>query len=93
MPQPLVTTTTFDVILVLRESADGWRDRCIYKPHLFNAKSIDRLFRDFREVLEQMVMQPERPISAIRHRRRSASVEFRHECQVFTCQRRCKFRR
>jgi hypothetical protein len=66
MPQPLVTTTTFDVILVLRESADGLAGSLVYKPHLFDAKSIDRLFRDFQEVLEQMVMQPDRPISAIR---------------------------
>jgi len=28
--------------------------------------TIDRLLRDFQEVLEQMVGQPERPISAIR---------------------------
>jgi hypothetical protein len=27
--------------------------------------AIDRLLRDFQSVLEQMVMRPERPISAI----------------------------
>jgi non-ribosomal peptide synthetase component F len=66
MPMPLVTTTTYDVILVLRESADGLVGSCIYKPNLFSAKSIDRLLRNFRKVLEQMVTQPERPLSAIR---------------------------
>ena len=62
---PLVTITTFDVILMLRESAHGLVGTCVYKPHLFGAKTIDRLLRDFQEVLEQMVTQPERPISAI----------------------------
>lgn len=66
MTQPLVTTTTYDVILALRESAQGLVGSCIYKPHLFSAKSIDRLLRDFRNVLESMVAQPERPISSIR---------------------------
>ena len=66
MMLPLVTATTFDVILTLRESADGLVGRCVYKPRLLRAKAIDRLLRDFREVLEHMVTQPERPISAIR---------------------------
>jgi non-ribosomal peptide synthetase component F len=66
MPMPLMTATTFDVILMLHESAHGLTGSCVYKPHLFGAKAIDRLLRDFRSVLEQMVMQPERPISAIR---------------------------
>ena len=63
---PLVTTTTFDVILMLRESADGLVGTCVYKPHLFGAKTVDRLLRDYRGVLEQMVTQPEHPISTIR---------------------------
>ena len=25
---------------------------CVYKPHLFGARTIDRLLRDFQEVLE-----------------------------------------
>ena len=65
MPQPLVTATPYDVILVLRESADGLVGSCIYKPHLFTSTSIERLLRDFRKVLGQMVRQPEQPISAI----------------------------
>jgi acyl-CoA synthetase (AMP-forming)/AMP-acid ligase II len=60
---PLVTITSFDVILVLRESSDGLAGTCIYKPFLFRAKAIDRLLRDFEAVLERMTTQPERPIS------------------------------
>jgi non-ribosomal peptide synthetase component F len=62
---PLVTVTTFDVILMLRESAHGLVGCCVYKPHLFRATAIDRLLRDFRKVLERMLTQPERPISTI----------------------------
>ncbi len=65
MPQPLMTATNFDVILTLREGSEGLVGSCIYKPHLFNTKSIDRLFRDYREVLELMVKQPQRQISAM----------------------------
>src|ERR1700676_2835976 len=65
MPMPLVTTTTYDVILTLREGALGLAGACIYKPHRFDAKSIDRLLREFRKVLENMVAHPERPISTI----------------------------
>ena len=62
---PLVTVTTFDVMLMLRESAHGLVGCCVYKPHLFRATAIDRLLRDFRKVLERMLTQPERPISTI----------------------------
>jgi non-ribosomal peptide synthetase component F len=52
---PLVTVTTFDVILMLRESAHGLVGCCVYKLHLFRATAIDRLLRDFRKVLERML--------------------------------------
>ena len=63
---PLVTMTSFDVIVMLRESAGGLVGTCVYKPHLFGAGTIDRLLGDFQEVLERMTTQPERPISEIR---------------------------
>jgi non-ribosomal peptide synthetase component F len=66
MPMPLVTTTTYDVILSLRETAQGLVGSCIYKPHLFGAKWIDRLLADFQRILEQMASEPERRISTIR---------------------------
>jgi acyl-CoA synthetase (AMP-forming)/AMP-acid ligase II len=65
MPQPLVTMTTFDVTLMLRDGTKGVGGTCIYKPHLFGVEAIDRLLLDFQQVLEHMVMQPERPISLI----------------------------
>ena len=63
---PLVTITSFDVILALREGPFGLAGTCVYKPHLFSAAKIDRLLRDFQGVLERMIAQPQRPISAIR---------------------------
>ncbi len=63
MPQPLVTMTTFDGMLMLRDTTDGLVGAYMYKPHLFSVQAIDRLLRDFQQVLEHMVMQPERPIS------------------------------
>jgi acyl-CoA synthetase (AMP-forming)/AMP-acid ligase II len=66
MPAPLVTITPADVIFMLHETAQGLRGHCVYKPHLFGTRTIARLLRDFERVLEQMVAQPERPISTIR---------------------------
>ena len=60
-----MTTTTYDVILTLRESARGLAGSCIYKPRLFSAKSVDRLVRDFRKVLENLVARPDKSISTI----------------------------
>jgi Condensation domain len=62
---PLSTITTFDVMLMLRETTQGLVGTCVYKPHLFAAKTVDRLLGDFQQVLECMMRQPERPISAI----------------------------
>ena len=62
---PLLTMTTFDITLMLCESAHGLVGSCVYKPYLFDAMTVDRLLRDFQEVLEYTVRQPERPISAI----------------------------
>jgi non-ribosomal peptide synthetase component F len=64
MPMPLVTITTFDVIVTLSESSQGLVGTCVYKP-FFGAKMIDHMLRDFQKVLEHMVAQPERPISSI----------------------------
>src|SRR5262245_17383536 len=61
---PLVTMTAFDIMLMVREMPQGLVGTCVYKPHL-STETIDRLLRDFQQVLEHMVTQPERPISAI----------------------------
>ena len=66
MLMPLVTITSYDIILMLREGPHGLIGTCVYKPALFGARTIDRLLHDFQKVLEQMVTQPDRPISAIR---------------------------
>jgi acyl-CoA synthetase (AMP-forming)/AMP-acid ligase II len=70
MPMPLVTTTTYDVILSLRETAQGLIGSCIYQPHLFGSKWIDRLLADFQKILDHMASEPERRISTIRFSRK-----------------------
>jgi non-ribosomal peptide synthetase component F len=65
MVLPVVTMTTFDVTVILRETTTGLGGTCVYKPHLFGAEAIDRLLQDFQQVLESMVAQPEQPISAM----------------------------
>jgi acyl-CoA synthetase (AMP-forming)/AMP-acid ligase II len=66
MMLPLVTPTNFDVILMLHDGAHGLRGTCVYKPHLFETRAIDRLLRDYQQVLEGLVTNPDSPISAIR---------------------------
>jgi non-ribosomal peptide synthetase component F len=63
---PLVTMTSFNVIFALTENSQGLTGTCVYKPHLFPVRRIERLLRDFHEVLECMTGQPEQPISAMR---------------------------
>lgn len=66
MLMPVVTLTTFDIILMLREGRGELTGTCAYKPHLFTARMIDRLLRDFETVLERMVTDPSQPISTMR---------------------------
>jgi acyl-CoA synthetase (AMP-forming)/AMP-acid ligase II/acyl carrier protein len=61
----LVSPTTFDLSLTLRDGSHAVTGCCIYKPYLFDATNIDRFLQDFQEVLQHMVRQPERPVSEI----------------------------
>jgi non-ribosomal peptide synthetase component F len=63
MPLPLVTASNFDFTLTLHEDAHGLVGSCVYKRNLVD---VDHLLGDFQSVLEQMVTQPVRPLSAIR---------------------------
>jgi len=62
---PLVNLTSYDLIIMLREGVHGLAGTCVYKPHLFDARAIDHLLRDFHDELESMTTQPEEPISVI----------------------------
>jgi hypothetical protein len=63
---PVVTITSFDIVLMLRASSQGLVGTCAYKPHCFPDSAIDRLLRDFQEVLEYIISRPDQPISQIR---------------------------
>jgi non-ribosomal peptide synthetase component F len=57
--------TAFDLTLMLRESSHGLIGTCIYKSRLFASETIDRMLEHLEKVLENMIVRPERPISAI----------------------------
>jgi non-ribosomal peptide synthetase component F len=57
--------TAFDLMLMLRESSHGLIGTFVYKPRLFARETIDRMLDHFEQVLENMIVKPERPISAI----------------------------
>ena len=65
MTEPGITATTFDCILMLRETSQGLTASCIYKTALFEATTIKRLLRDFQEVLARLVAQPEQQLSRL----------------------------
>jgi non-ribosomal peptide synthetase component F len=65
MTEPGITATTFDCILMMRETPQGLTGSCIYKTALFEAATIKRLLRDFQEVLARLVAQPEQPLSTL----------------------------
>jgi non-ribosomal peptide synthetase component F len=62
----LVSPTTFDLSLSLRDSSNALMGCCIYKPYALSATNIDRFLHDFQELLEQMVRQPEQLVSEVR---------------------------
>jgi non-ribosomal peptide synthetase component F len=65
MTEPGITATTFDCILMVRETPQGLTGSWIYKTALFDAATIKRLLGDFQEVLERLVAQPEQQLSTL----------------------------
>jgi hypothetical protein len=60
--------TTFEVVLILRDTPHGLTGSCVYQPHLFDAATIQRMLADFQQVLEHLIVRPEQPLSAFRAR-------------------------
>ena len=65
MMLPLATIASFDIILMLHDGARGLTGTCIYRPNLCSPRVMNRMLQDFQQVLESMVKQPARQISAI----------------------------
>ena len=61
-----IMATTFDIILELYPRSPGLVGSCIYKTHLFEAATIDRLLSDFEELLADIVRCPEQALSVYR---------------------------
>ncbi len=60
-----VTLTMFDLILMMGEGPDGLSASLKYKTELFDDATIERLFRNFVYVLENIASQPDRRLSAL----------------------------
>ena len=61
-----IMATTFDIILELYPRSPGLVGSCIYKTHLFEAATIDRLLSDFQQLLADIVRCPEQALSVYR---------------------------
>jgi hypothetical protein len=62
--EPDLTLTTFEAILVLRESSQGLSGALTYKTTLLDAATANRLLDSFQRVLERIVLHPEQTLSA-----------------------------
>jgi hypothetical protein len=61
--EPDLTLTTFEAILVLRESSQGLSGALTYKTTLLDAATANRLLDSFQRVLERIVSHPEQTLS------------------------------
>jgi non-ribosomal peptide synthetase component F len=55
----------FDLALAVREGGGGLRTALEYNTSLFDATTIDRMLGHYRNLLEQIVENPDQPVSAI----------------------------
>src|SRR5579883_2714251 len=58
-------TAKFELSLFAAESGDGLHLTMEYSSDLFEPATVDRMLAHFRVLLEAMVAQPDRPISAL----------------------------
>jgi non-ribosomal peptide synthetase component F len=65
LADPGVALTMFDMILMMGEGPEGLTASLKYKTELFDEATIVRLLRDFQNVLESIVSEPERRLSAL----------------------------
>jgi aspartate racemase len=63
MGEPDLTLTTFDAILVLRESSQGLNGSLTYKTTFLDAATVNRMLTSFQRVLECLISQPEQTLS------------------------------
>lgn len=64
-PIPAAVATTFDIILMLRERPEGIAGTFIYPKDRFEPATVQGMVEDFERVLERLVAEPDRPLSAV----------------------------
>jgi non-ribosomal peptide synthetase component F len=62
--EPVVTLTTFDLVLMMWEGPDGLTGSLRYKAELFHEATINRLLNDFQDILTTIAAQPAQTIAA-----------------------------
>ena len=60
-----IKTTKFDLTLILGETGSGMMGMLQYKADLFDLNTIERMASHYQRVLENVVADPEQPISAL----------------------------
>jgi non-ribosomal peptide synthetase component F len=63
---PEVALIDFDVVLSVKERADGLIGFVVYKMFIFDATTISKLTRNFETLLERIVSDPDQPVFALR---------------------------
>jgi hypothetical protein len=61
-----LTATSFDLIVMIHSGPHGLYGSYLYKTHLFDAASIDRIRVHFRYVLEQICTYPDQSLATIK---------------------------
>lgn len=65
-PIPPAIATTFDIVLILREKPEGIVGTCIAPRDRFEPATVRRMVEDLERVVERLVEDPDRPLSAFR---------------------------
>jgi amino acid adenylation domain-containing protein/non-ribosomal peptide synthase protein (TIGR01720 family) len=58
---PEVTLTTFDLVVMVWEGADGLEGSIRYKTSLFHEATVRKMLKDFQNILEAIALEPSQP--------------------------------
>jgi amino acid adenylation domain-containing protein len=62
---PEIAVTTFDLVMLMREGSEGLTGFLIYKMFVFDEMMVDRFIRNFENLLERIVSDPNESVSAL----------------------------
>jgi NRPS condensation-like uncharacterized protein/acyl carrier protein len=62
---PEITVTSFDLVMLMRETSEGLTGSLVYKMFVFDEMMVDRFIRNFENLLDRIVCAPDESISAL----------------------------